>query len=62
MLLKSAYLISTFLCRYKDLMSHEDVYGNLDELEDDEEAIYEDLYNHIMPLPSPFNLVEYEVM
>ncbi|XP_075252310.1 uncharacterized protein LOC142344500 isoform X3 [Convolutriloba macropyga] len=46
--------------RYKDLMSHEDVYGNLDELEDDEEAIYEDLYNHIMPLPSPFNLVEYE--
>ncbi|XP_063718361.1 PDZ domain-containing RING finger protein 4-like isoform X2 [Symsagittifera roscoffensis] len=49
---------------YKDLMSHEDVYGTLDELDElelaDEEAIYEDLYNHIMPLPAPFNLVEYE--
>ena len=46
-------------------MSHEDVYGTLDELDElelaDEEAIYEDLYNHIMPLPAPFNLVEYEV-
>ena len=35
--------------------------GAEDLYEEEEEAIYEDLYNDIMPLPAPFNLVEYEV-
>ena len=38
------------------------VGGTADEIYgEEEEAIYEDLYNDIMPLPAPFNLVEYEV-